>query len=180
MPTVDTPEPVIVPVIESLADDPHALYATGPDDPVRDEFLDPLAVAYSFGPPFGERLVTYADLNELGLSHRKLRRLALNTLEEMATGVAIHGQPPVLMLSFEGIESSLLLVDELWEKLAESVPGELIVGVPARDVVFVTGLDSPQGVEKVQRGCERMFFAGGDHLLLPDLLVRREGGWELY
>ena len=46
------------------------------------------------------------------------------------------------MLSFEGLESSLLLATDFWTRLQGAVPGELVVGVPARDVVIVTGSQS--------------------------------------
>ena len=75
----------------------------------------------------------------------------------------IHGEPPALMLSFNGLESSVLLVDEFWDYLARSVPGELVVGVPARDVVLVTGSGSAPGVERIRRAVERVFYAGGEH-----------------
>src|SRR5262249_30105093 len=107
-----------------------------------------LAVAYSFGPPYGERLVSWLDLDRLALSRRVLRERATDNLDAMLDSVRVHGQPPVLMLSFDGIESSLLLADQLWRRLAESVPGELVVGVPARDVVIVTGSGSRQGLDK--------------------------------
>jgi uncharacterized protein YtpQ (UPF0354 family) len=147
---------------------------------VLDEFTAELAVAYSFGPPYGQRLVSWLDLDKLGLSRRVLRRRAADNLEAMLETVRVHGDPPALMLSFDGIESSLLLADHLWQQLATSVPGELVVGVPARDVVVVTGSQSRQGLDKAKRAVDRVFFAGDQHLLTRQLLVRRDGGWETF
>jgi uncharacterized protein YtpQ (UPF0354 family) len=98
----------------------------------------------------------------------------------MIDTVRVHGEPPALMLSFDGIESSLLLADRLWHRLATSVPGDLVVGVPARDVVVVTGSRSRQGLDKAKRAVDRVFFAGDQHLLTRELLVRRDGGWETF
>lgn len=156
-----------------------------PAGPVLDAFVDDLCVAYSFGPPWGERLVSWADLDRLGLSRRSLRRVASRNLDDLLDGVRIHGQPPALMISLEGLgpneglESSLLLADRFWEDLARSVPGELVVGVPARDVMIFTGLASRPGLAKVRRAVDRMFLAGDTHLLTPELLVRRRGDWEV-
>jgi hypothetical protein len=58
------------------------------------------------------------------------------------------------------------------------VPGDLIVGLPARDAVIVTGSESVPGLEKVRRAVNRVYFAGDRHLLTRDLLVRRRGVWE--
>lgn len=160
--------PMLVPV-----DDERYL-----DEFVLDEFLGNLTVGYTVGPPFGERLVTWQDIDRFGLSHRTVRRQAVDYLNASLDRVRIHGQPPALMLSFEGFESSVLLADEFWDSLEGSVPGELVVGVPARDVVIVTGTESRPGLEKARRAVDRVFFAGDQHLITRHLLVRRRRAWE--
>jgi uncharacterized protein YtpQ (UPF0354 family) len=147
---------------------------------VLDEYLDRLSVGYALGPPFGERLVTWQDLSQFELSRRGLRRQAAAYLDAMLDRVRIHGQPPALMLSFAGVESSVVLADVFWAALADAVPGELVIGVPARDVVIVTGARSPAGLAKARRAVDRVFFAGGPHLLTRDLLVRRDRAWHVY
>jgi hypothetical protein len=145
---------------------------------VREEAFGDLAVVYTFGPDFGRRLVTHADLDQLQLPPRVLRQSAVQHLEVLSSRAEFHGQPPALMLSFEGLESSLLLATDFWSRLEGAVPGELVVGVPARDVVIVTGSQSGPGMEKAKRCVERVFFAGGEHLISRQLLVRRGGSWE--
>jgi uncharacterized protein YtpQ (UPF0354 family) len=163
----------ILPVLVAVDDD-H-----GTPGLLRDEFLGGLAVAYSFGPPYGERLIGRADLGRLGLTRADLHRLAAGNLRAALDRVRIHGEPPSLMLSFDGLESSALLDAEFWEDLRGTVPGELVVGVPARDVVIVTGSWSRQGMERVRRAVDRIFFAGGPGLLSRDLLVWRRRAWEV-
>lgn len=148
------------------------------EEPVQDELLEGVSVVYSFGPPHGARLVTWSDLPRLNLDQQMLRRSAAANLTSRLGAVKVHGQAPSLMLSFDGLESSLLVADGFWESLRESVPGELVIGVPARDVVIVTGSESKPGLEKAKRAVDRVFFAGDEHLLTRELLVRRNGGWE--
>ncbi|MFC7480830.1 hypothetical protein ACFQX7_13480 [Luedemannella flava] len=62
--------------------------------------------------------------------------------------------------------------------MAEVVPGDIVVGVPARDVVIVTGSDSLPGLEKARRAVDRVLFAGDENPLTQHLLVRRNGTWE--
>ncbi len=145
---------------------------------MRDECFGELTVVYTFGPDFGRRVVTHADIDQLQLHPRMLRQSALQHLEVLSSRAEFHGQPPALMLSFEGLESSLLLANDFWSRLEGAVPGELIVGVPARDVVIVTGSRSGPGLEKAKRCVERVFFAGGENLIARGLLVRRGGSWE--
>ncbi|GAA1768974.1 hypothetical protein GCM10009681_45380 [Luedemannella helvata] len=148
------------------------------DAVVRDEFCADLAVVYSFGPPFGQRLVTHEDLRKQDLNVRALRRTAQEQLEQLADRAQFHGRPPALMLSFDGLESSLLLSERFWARMAEIVPGEIVVGVPARDVVIVTGSESAPGLEKARRAVDRVLFAGDEHPLTQHLLVRRNGAWQ--
>jgi hypothetical protein len=44
---------------------------------------------------------------------------------------------------------------------------------------MMTGTESPRGLDKIRGAVDRLFYAGGDDLLLHDLLVRREGRWEV-
>jgi uncharacterized protein YtpQ (UPF0354 family) len=147
---------------------------------VLDEYFADIAVGYAVGPPYGDRMVTWSDLERRDLSRRALRRQAVSNLDSLLDAVRVHGQPPALMLSFQGFESSLVLADPFWDGLEGSVPGELVIGVPARDVVIITGSRSRSGIEKAQRAVDRVFFAGGPHLLVRDLLVRRDGAWETF
>jgi hypothetical protein len=160
-----------LPMLVSVADEQLG------EDHVLDEFSDDIGIAYSFGPPYGQRLVTWADLDRSGVGRRTLRRTAMQNLDLAMNRLRISGQPPALLLSFDGLESSVLLVDEFWNDLQPSVPGELIIGVPARDVVIVTGSQSRPGREKARRAVDRVFFAGDPHPLSRDLLVWRQGMW---
>ncbi len=171
------PSPTYLPVLGSTTDSDFYTSTGDPEAPVLDEFLDHLVVGYSFGPPYGGRLITQAQLAEMGMTHRSLRRTAADQLDQTLDQVEIHGLEPVFMLSFDGIESSLLLADEVWDHLAEQIVGDIVVGVPARDVLMVTGTESPSGLAKTRRAVERVHFAGDEHLLSKQLLVRRQGDW---
>ena len=152
----------------------------GPIEPVLDDFVTGLAVVYAPGPPYGHHLVSLRDLDRLGWSRQMLRRKAIEALDSRCGAVRIHGQPPALMLSFDGLESSLLLADKIWDDLADVVPGDVVAGVPARDVVIVTGSRSPSGLERVRRAVDRMFFAHQRHPLSGRLLIRRGGTWSSF
>jgi uncharacterized protein YtpQ (UPF0354 family) len=129
----------------------------GPDDRqvsaahVTDPFLGDLRVAYTVGPDFGQHLLTWEQLEQLRLPRSQLRRSAATQLYHLLDQVGIHGQPPALMLSFDGLESSVVLAHRFWDELESSVPGELVVGVPARDVVIFTGSGSESGMRRVRR-----------------------------
>ena len=164
----------LMPMVISAADPAYN------DHHVLDVLFDELVVGYSLGRPHGERIMTWRDFDRMGLSRRDLRRHAAGTLDQAMLGARIYGQPPALMLSFDGVESSALLCDDFWDSMEGAVPGSIVLGMPARDVVIITGSRSPSGLSKVRRAVDRMFFAGGRHLLTQHLLVRRRGVWERF
>jgi uncharacterized protein YtpQ (UPF0354 family) len=145
---------------------------------VVDVLFDDLVVGYSLGYPYGDRLMMFTDFARLRMSRRELRHRAAARLDASIGRMAIHGQPPALILSFEGIESSVLLCDEFWDGLEGRVPGSIVVGIPARDVVVITGSRSVAGVAKAHRAVDRMLYAGARHPLRPGLLVRQKGRWQ--
>lgn len=154
--------------------------ATGDQDvPVLEEWHAGLVVGYAADPPAAERFVTDEDLAALDMRPRTLRRTAADNLDARLDQVEVHGLAPVFTLSFEGMEATLLTSDEVWESLTDQVEGDVVVGAPARDVMFVTGTESQAGLEKINRACERVFFAGHDNLLCRQLLVRRDGIWDV-
>jgi len=172
--TVQVTRTTFLPVL-ARTDDPSVSPAH-----LTDPFLGTLAVGYTPGPPYGQRLLTWEELERAGLPRRELRRAAAANLYAMLDRVGVHGQPPALMLSLDGLESSALLAHAFWDDLAGAVPGDLVVGVPARDVVIFTGALSGSGIRKVRRAVDRVFFAGGPHLLSRDLLIRRRRRWEVF
>jgi uncharacterized protein YtpQ (UPF0354 family) len=161
-----------LPVLVSLEE----LNPEGESDMVLDEFVGGLAVAYAPGPAY-RSLLTWDDLRNMGVRPTMVRDHAFDCLAKWAVEAKVLGQPPVLTIAFGGWESCMVLTDEFWERLAPQVPGELIIGVPARDVVLITGSGSRPGLEKVRQTVDRIFYAGGRGLLSRDLLVWR-GGWE--
>jgi len=123
--------------------------------------------------------------------------LAAVNLSNLLSSVSLHGHQPALMVSCHGIEASLLLAEEFWismpdriAQLGVELPGDLVVGVPARDVLVVTGSESTAGIAKARRCVTRVFQAGasgtgasgtgGQRLLSRELLVRRDGSWEVF
>jgi hypothetical protein len=72
------------------------------------------------------------------------------------------------------------MADEFWTDLASAMPGDIVAGMPARDVLIITSSESAAGVAKARRCVDRIFFAGDRHLLTRDLLVRRDSGWDVF
>jgi hypothetical protein len=70
-------------------------------------------------------------------------------------------------------------LDDLWKTQTNSVQGDLIVAVPARDIVLFTGSSSPDGIKEIQKKVEEI-RKDGSHLVSSILLIRKNGQWEKF
>jgi hypothetical protein len=89
----------------------------------------------------------------------------------------------ISMLRLDGdLEASLLLVDRLWPQLARAIPGDIVVGVPSRDVLAVTGTGSAEGIETLRWAVDRAWHRQKQPklTLTRSLLVRRDDTWQLF
>ena len=122
------------------------------ETPVTEPLVGDLLVTYALDLPEMFQMVSGHDLQKLGLSPEQLRSIAIDNLKHQIGEVGHEGEPPGLQLVVgNDLEACLLLVDGVWESLAQSVPGEMVVGVPARDVLLVTSSDPARGAVDVLR-----------------------------
>jgi uncharacterized protein YtpQ (UPF0354 family) len=174
----------IVPLIKLCLPDtePADLQLSADDSPVLEPFIGDLLIAYAFDLPSRYTLVQARHLADLRLSATELRGLATTNLRQRLPDIMRHQYPhlPVVVFTAGGnLESSLLLLDDLWEAQLSLVPGELVVSVPTRDCIAFTGSDSPEGIAELRASIDRA-QAGGDHVLTRHLFVRRDSSWQSF
>ena len=130
----------------------------------------------------GELVVVYAE-NRLGalriLSSRddvgdraRLRDAALTNLSRLLPKIEIRpGSDGVLLISAGGeFDASLLLADNLCQV---KVDGEIVVAVPAKDVLIATGSHNAPGLVRLRAAAAK--FASGPNGLTTALFVYRDG-----
>lgn len=133
----------------------------------------------------GDLVVVYAE-NRLGtlriLSNRddvgdraRLRELALTNLSRMLPKIEIRpGADGVLLISSGGeFDASLLLADNLWSSEKVKVDGDIVVAVPAKNALIVTGSNNAAGLARLRAAASR--FAAAPNGLTAALFVYRGG-----
>jgi uncharacterized protein YtpQ (UPF0354 family) len=148
----------IVPVVKDrgwLAETQRTLKARGMKDaplPVFDDLNDDLVVLYAEDTPNNIRYLTPDNFAELGLKKAQLRALAVGNLKKVVPEIKIKKGAVVSMITAGGdYEASLLLVDDLWTSGELAVDGEIVVAIPARDVLLFTGSRKPGGVARLRQ-----------------------------
>jgi len=77
-------------------------------------------------------------------------------------------------------EASLLLLDDVWDvQLAPHLKGRPVVTMPFRDLVFVTGSEDVEGLQRVRKLEADTQTQQLVHPLSRQFLVRRDGAWRV-
>jgi uncharacterized protein YtpQ (UPF0354 family) len=167
----------IVPVIKDrtwLADNERSLKARGVTASfLFDEFNDQLVIVYALDETNRMR---YLMANErLPVERKDLRRLAVQNLGDILPDVQMRQLEGVILLKAGGdYEASLLLFDGIWRDGPVKVDGDIIVAVPSKDVLLVTGSNNRKGIETL-RVLAAKLKAESRYEITDTLFVYRDG-----
>lgn len=127
-----------------------------------------------------ERSVRYLSREEvlsLGLGSAELGARAVDNLTRRLPGIERRGDAGTYMVTAGGTyEASLLLFETLWTKENFEVDGDIVVAVPSRELLLVTGSGDERGLKTLRR-LAAAAAAHERHALTARLFVRRNGAW---
>jgi uncharacterized protein YtpQ (UPF0354 family) len=147
-------------------------------EPVYEDFSPDLVIVYAEDSPKNIRYFGPKDLEEADIKKSELRALACANLVRILPAIEQHGGNGLYMITAGGdYESSLLLVDSIWSAGKLEVKGDLVVAIPTRDLLLVTGSGDPQGIEKVKKMVNET-VTNGSYRLTQKLFVYRNGRFE--
>ncbi|MDH5181698.1 MAG: DUF1444 family protein [Gammaproteobacteria bacterium] len=148
---------------------------------VYEKLNEVLYVVYAFDTPKAIRFIHGDDLKEVGVKRSELRDIALHNLKTTFPKLKLEGDPAhVSALVADGTyEASFLLLDDIWTKEQFPVKGELVVYVPTRDFVMITGSKDKEGLRRVleiMNNPENQW----SHAITDTGFVRRKGKWVVF
>jgi uncharacterized protein YtpQ (UPF0354 family) len=188
--------PLIVPVLTArIPVDLQLEFPLPPADaPIREPFVGDIYVSYVLDFTDRYEYVAPRRCAELGLAPESLREQATDNLRRRRAGLTLDWSSEVKAVTVTlqdenvdrqepqrapSIDASLVLDDDLMEKLGQDVEGDLVVAVPARDVLVASGTAHQDGLAELRRTVDRVWATGEDRLITRDLLVRRRGAWSV-
>ncbi|MCX6956203.1 MAG: DUF1444 family protein [Verrucomicrobia bacterium] len=153
----------IVPVIKDRAwfeETQSVLRARGQDvtklNYFKEEYNAELTIFYALDDPKTIRYLGEEDIAKLGISRTDLRALAIRNLHHVIAKIELHGTPELYMMTAGGdYEASLLLDEKIWTGGQVKVEGDIVVAVPARDMLLITGSKSAAGLAKLKALAEK-------------------------
>ena len=139
---------------------------------------DVLYVLYAIDTPSSIKFMPKEDINALGVEEGELRNLSMANLMNANESLQIQGdRSTVSMVVADGIyEASFLLYDDLWTKENFPVKGDIVVYVPSRDVLIVTGSEDTESLETV-RGIVHNPESQWSHAVTDIGFVREKNRW---
>jgi uncharacterized protein YtpQ (UPF0354 family) len=120
--------------------------------------------------------ISREDLLNIDFSEENLKTKSLENLNNLIT-IERHGENGLYMLTAGGnYESSLILLD-IWNNENFVVNGEIIIGIPARDVLYVTGSKDSENLHKLYDVIKDINETG-NHIVSDKLFELRNGKFE--
>lgn len=126
------------------------------------------------------RFCTMEDLAEYELSEEEAFARARENLERMPREIQREQQDGVTWLrTGDNYDASLLLIEDLWRSMAMDMQGDILVCVPSREHVLVTGSGIAGGEAALRKMALRV-LGSGDHLISGTILRWTRSGWHVH
>ncbi len=144
---------------------------------ISEPFLGELSIVYAMEAENCFRLIGPADLTEAKIDPVDLRAIACDNLKRSLP--KIDGKPldGVYKIMADGNhETSLVLFNSLWDGHQFKVKGEIVIGMPSKEILLVTGTEEPGGIASLRQKVE-MHFRNGSCPITNRLFVRVDGSF---
>ena len=120
--------------------------------------------------------LTQEDFEKLNIEKSELKKIAVENLSN-SVEIEKHGENGYYMLLADGnYESSLILLD-IWYEENFKVNGEIVVGIPSRDLLLITGKNDMENIAKLNKVIVET-NQNGDHLVSKKMFEYRNGKFE--
>jgi uncharacterized protein YtpQ (UPF0354 family) len=144
-------------------------------EPVFEDFSPDLIVVYAEDTPNNIRYLSLKDLEEARVNRADLRALACENLTRLLPEIEQFGTNGLYMIGAGGdYETSLLLLDWVWNTGQFDVRGDIVVAIPARGRLLMTGSRDAQGIKNIKK-MVKLAMNEGAYRLTSKLFVYRNG-----
>lgn len=172
----------IVPLVRSLD---YVAFAEGMDSSlgsplVWESITDELVIVYGIDSPHEISTLRRSQFSSLGLGHDSLFVLALRNLKALLPEIeCIDAGGAWQLIAGGNYEASLILLDDLWDSATLPVVSDVVVAVPARDIVVFADKTDAFGVARV-REIAAMSDSVFSYSISNRTFTRKDGRWIVY
>ena len=117
-----------------------------------DDYDEGLVIMFGEDRDSSTSFLSDEDIDELNIERENLFDLSLENFKNIVTNIERNGDSQIYMVTAGGnYEAMLILWTELWTKETFPVDGEIIIAIPNRDLLLVTGSEDMEGMEKIKQ-----------------------------
>jgi uncharacterized protein YtpQ (UPF0354 family) len=111
------------------------------------------------------------ELKKASINRNELREIAVNNLTQMLPQLKILDDNGMYIVRAGGCyEASLILCKKFWKRSQFSVNGEMVIAVPSKDIILVTGSNDKKGMVEI-KGLARKLHDESGFPLVTDLFA---------
>jgi len=144
-------------------------------DLVTDDYNSELIIIYAEDTPKNIKYITNDDFKKLNIKRKELKALAVQNLKSLLPKIELLGGEGLFLITAGGdYEASLLLFDSIWKSGQIKVQGDIVVAIPSRDLLIITGSQEYEGLSKAKKIIEEAYEEGA-YRLTKSFFVFKEG-----
>lgn len=136
---------------------------------VYEKYNTALIIVYGENTETSIKYFTQEDFSKLSIPKDSLRSLAVKNLKEILPEIQSKGDNGTFMVTAGGdFEASLILFTSIWTNNNFKVNGDIVVAIPNRDMLMITGSKDEQGIKTIKDITDDS-FANGNYQVSPYL-----------
>lgn len=134
---------------------------------------------YAIDLPTGIQLLGDSKLSSMGIARENLKDLSMNNLDRVLQGkVQIENREGIYVIAADGTyESSFICRPKFWDDQSKQLKAEIVMAVPARDVVMFTRKSDRANLKRMQATTSKI-FQEGQHSISESLYLWKDGHWQ--
>ena len=153
--------------------------------PYFEKLTGELLVFYAIDSPDSLRFLTQQDFQSLALSSRNLRSKAIANLDEYLNAINAkiekldigdHGDVYMLVAD-ENYEATAILTPSFKKLLKQKIPGEVIIGIPSRNILLIASKSDSKAVMSVA-GITYSQFPELAYAISPYIYTLKDDSWQ--
>ena len=128
---------------------------------VYDQYNDSLIIIYVEDKESSISYLKREEFDKLGISNDTLLNYSVDNLNQIMPQMERHGENGVYMLVAGGnYEVSLILKADIWNKENFPIKGNIVIAIPNRDMLLISGSDDKKGIKKLKKISSKLFNNG--------------------
>ena len=157
---VDKIVPIIKP-IDYLEEVKNRTGSVNDLDILIEKYNDQLIIAFAEDSKNSIKYLTESDFKNLAIPRDSLRLVALKNLDKILPEIQRQGGDGLFMVTAGGVyEVSLILMNSIWTNNKFPVDGDLIIAIPNRDMLMITGSKNLTGITKLRQISSEAYSTG--------------------